>query len=85
MGLRTVFYNSYVLPRATSHDGREIDRLAINMHRDHSPDRRQTFRRGLQHCGEFIGIHCEMLWLDIEKHRRRADHLNGGNSGDCCM
>ena len=82
MRLRAVLDHRDAMPAAGRDDRLERGRLAVEMHRDHRADRRHAGRRMRQHLGQFAGIHRVEIRLDVDQHRRRADHLDRGHRGN---
>ena len=52
------------------------------MYRYHRPDRRQARRRVIQNRRQLDRIHRVVIGLDVDQHRRRADHLDRGDRRD---
>ena len=70
------------MPAAGLDDRVQRDRLAVEMHRDHRADRRHARRWMRQHLRQFGGIHRVEIGLDVDQHRRGADHLDRGDRGN---
>ena len=62
--------------------GIKIGGLAVKMHGNHRPNRRQAGGRMAQHFRQFGRVQRVMDGVDIEQQRRGTGHLDGRDRGD---
>ena len=55
------------------------------MNRYDRADGRRACRWTIQYLGQFAGVHCVIVGLDVDQHGCCTDHLDRSDGGDRCM
>ena len=80
--LAAILDHRRAMPRGGGHDRCDINGLAVEMHGNDGPDRRQARRGMIEQFGKFGGVHGVVRRVDVDQHGRRADHFDRGHRGD---